>query len=185
LSPETPIPNMPTGCHLSQLDRTTQTCLEIWELYHALNLGQCDSPENPMTVDLLCRWILAAVNKTSLTRLTCNWKRDSPMPRLGAPRATCKPGYFCALRQKLLLTQPLAPIEIALHYTSSPTNSSHTLTKEDHETRFFKWIQPLQKQVHDIPQQDNSKYKKDNFFSKETTHQGLDSTKSTPSPMGT
>jgi len=53
MSPETPIPDMPTGCHLSQLNQMTQIFLEIWELSLALNLRQLGSPENPMTVDLL------------------------------------------------------------------------------------------------------------------------------------
>jgi hypothetical protein len=81
--------------------------------------------------------------------------------------------------------QPLAPIDIALHVASSLTESSHTQTKEDHATILVEWIQPLQQQVHDILQQANAKYKHDNFFSKEATHQGSDSTKASPSPMGT
>jgi hypothetical protein len=54
------IPEMSIGCHLPQLDRTAQICLEIWVLSLVINLGQLGSPENPMTVDFLYRWIFAA-----------------------------------------------------------------------------------------------------------------------------
>jgi hypothetical protein len=48
---ETPIPDMPTGCHLSQLDRTVQICFGPWR-FPLLNPGQLVGPDNPMTVDL-------------------------------------------------------------------------------------------------------------------------------------
>jgi hypothetical protein len=44
---------MPTGCHLSQLDRTVQIFFEPLALSFVLNPGQLNGPENPMTVDLL------------------------------------------------------------------------------------------------------------------------------------
>jgi hypothetical protein len=40
--------------------------------------------------------------------------------------------------------QPLSPIDIALLVASSPTESSHTQTKEDHAARSVEWIQHLQ-----------------------------------------
>jgi hypothetical protein len=54
LSPETPIPEMSTDYHLSQLDRTTQIFLELLALRFVLNPGQIGSPEILMTVDSLC-----------------------------------------------------------------------------------------------------------------------------------
>jgi hypothetical protein len=62
------IPEMLIGCHLPQLDRTAQICLGIRVLSLVINLGQLGSPENPMTVDLLYRWIFATEIRL-LTRL--------------------------------------------------------------------------------------------------------------------
>jgi hypothetical protein len=59
--------------------------------------------------------------------------------------------------------QPLAPIDIDLLAASSPIESSHTQTKEDHATIFVEQIQHLQ-QAHDIPPQE--KYKQDIYFNK-------------------
>ena len=95
LSLETPIPDTPTGHHLSQLDQTTQICLELWALPFVLNLEQLDSLENTMTVDLL-RQLILAVEIRLLARLTCNPKRDSLTLCLGASHATCRPGYSFA-----------------------------------------------------------------------------------------
>jgi len=67
MSPKTPIPGTPTGSHLSQLDRTTQIFPEIWALPFVLNLGQLDSPENPMTVDLLC-WLFSVADNQPFAR---------------------------------------------------------------------------------------------------------------------
>jgi hypothetical protein len=104
LSPETPIPDTPTDCHLSQLDRMTQICLELLALSFVLNPRQLGSPEIPMHVDPFCRWISAADIKTSPARLTCDRKRDSPTLRWGASRVTCRPGYFLSPRQIMSLT---------------------------------------------------------------------------------
>ena len=51
---------MSIGCHLPQLDWTTQICLEIWVLSLVINVGKLGSPKNLMTVDFLYRWIFAS-----------------------------------------------------------------------------------------------------------------------------
>jgi hypothetical protein len=76
LSPETSIPDTSTGRHLSQLDRTTHTCPELWALPFVLNPEQLDSPENPMTVDLL-RQLILAVEIRLLARLILSPKWTS------------------------------------------------------------------------------------------------------------
>jgi hypothetical protein len=48
---ETPIPDMSTGCHLSQLDRTVQICFGPWR-FPLLNHGQLVGPDNSMAIDL-------------------------------------------------------------------------------------------------------------------------------------
>jgi hypothetical protein len=69
---ETPIPDTPTGSHLSQLDWTTQIYLELLELSLALTPGQLGSPEIPTTIDQIYRWISVAVSKTLPIRSNCN-----------------------------------------------------------------------------------------------------------------
>jgi hypothetical protein len=78
LSPKTPIPDTLTGRHLSQLDQMTQNFPKLWVLPFVLNPRQLDSPENPMTADLL-RQLILVVEIRLLARLILSPKWTSSM----------------------------------------------------------------------------------------------------------
>jgi hypothetical protein len=55
--------------------------------------------------------------------------------------------------------QPLGPIDVALPFAVTSTDSSLAPTEADKTTQFIEWIQHIYQQVEDILQKSNDKYK--------------------------